>query len=329
MIRQFNADTVFMLAPQRHGSNKSQSLLSGNHPDLFGPYPPIPRTAFVELENKLADNLLSEIVLNANLSPRSVCENQHEITAAETHAELTARNLPVNTFGIMTSIYHIGARHSGQQNTRILCKSPDNLDVAEQYAHEINDAIFVHIIRDPRAVWNSGRGTPRGDQTPHKAALKWENYHLRAKKLADKFPVITIKYEDLMKETEAQLKRFCEFLQIDFFPEMMHGHHSQDAKDAAKVNPGLWGNLDKPVLQERADAWRKELPERDIYVIENTCRSTMATFGYQCESQANELTQEDMELAPDVMSKAPVEEPRKHQLIHLNHIKRKLHSNSE
>ncbi|MDB4670537.1 sulfotransferase [Pirellulaceae bacterium] len=327
MTRLFNADTVFMLAPQRHGSNKSQSLLSGNHPSLFGPYPPILRKDFIEIENNLKDKLLSELVLNANLSPRSVCANQHEITEEEVREELIARNIPVNTFGIMTSIYHVGARHSNKEGVKILCKSPDNLDAAEQYSNHINDAVFVHIIRDPRAVWNSGRGTPRGEKNAHKAALKWEDYHLRAKKFADRFPFITIKYEDLMKETEIQLKRFCEFLKIDFSQEMTQDHNSKEAIEAAKVNPGLWGNLDKPVLQQRAEAWRNELPEREIYITENTCRSTMESFGYQCESLAVDLTQEELEFTPEVTSKAPVEEPRKYQLIHLNHVKRNLLSN--
>ena len=45
-------------------------------------------------------------MLNANLGPRSVCANQHENTEEEVREELIARNIPVNTFGIMTSILY-------------------------------------------------------------------------------------------------------------------------------------------------------------------------------------------------------------------------------
>ena len=53
--------------------------------------------------------------------------------AAHLEAELKDRGLPFNSLGIMTAIYLIGARSAGRAGARILCKSPDNLAIAERH----------------------------------------------------------------------------------------------------------------------------------------------------------------------------------------------------
>ena len=327
MAENFNAYTIFMLAPQRHGSNKSQSLLSANHPDLYGPYPPVARQQFIDLETVLGHNLLDELTLNANLSPRSVRADGELLRPTDVEAELQSRHLPFNTFGIMTAIYLIGARSAGRKNARILCKSPDNLTIAERLGEQINDAVFVHVVRDPRAVWNSGRGTPRGPQTPHQAALQWSDYHKRATAIGQKHPLITVRYEDLMADTASELKRCCEFLEIPFITTMLEDHLSKDAQTAAKTNAGLWGNLDKPVLKDRAQAWCKELPDDEIAIIDNSCRATMEYFGYKPYYPEKQLTKSQKVFTPMITNKGVVEEPRHYQLIHIDHLRKTRNTN--
>ena len=324
MPYNFSAHTVFMLAPQRHGSNKIQSLLSAKHPNLYGPYPPLPRSKWVALESQLGPQLLSELTLNANLSPRNVCADGEQLRPEEVAAELKVRGLPFNSLGIMTAIYLIGARSAGRDGARILCKSPDNLAIADHHASQIDDAVFLHVIRDPRGVWNSGRGTPRGPQTPHQAALQWEDYHTRAAAIGQKHPCITLRYEELMADAASELKRCCDFLGISFRDEMLEDHLSKEAQSAAQTNPALWGNLDKPVLKERAQAWCQELPEEEIAIIDNSCRSTMERFGYTPVTAAAQLTDQQQTLTPSVTSKGTVKEPRRCQLIHLNHLQQAL-----
>ncbi|MDG1875706.1 MAG: sulfotransferase [Mariniblastus sp.] len=183
-MKQHRTSTVFMLAPQRHGSNKTQSLLSANNPHLFGPYPPIPRQAFMKLESKLGDQLLDAMVQNANLSPRPLVPNGTSIANKDVEQELKERNLPADVLGISLALGHLGAKLSGHAKARILCKSPDNLEIAEQFRNRFEDTSYIHLIRDPRAVWNSARGTPRGPQTPHASALKWSDYHTRVLSLS-------------------------------------------------------------------------------------------------------------------------------------------------
>ena len=211
----------------------------------------------------------------------------------------------------------MGAASNGKKGARILCKSPDNLDVVERFKDGFQDTAFIHLIRDPRAVWNSGRGTPRGPQTPHAAALKWADYHARVQELAKAIPLITLKYEELMLRPEMELKKACDFLGIPFHTNMLEDHASQAAKDAASTNPGLWGNLAKPVMLSRVEAWKDELPEKEISIIENSCREVMATYGYEPTMPEASIQRELRAYQPSIQSTDKVPEPRAAQLEHL------------
>jgi len=316
-MRQYSTSTVFMLAPQRHGSNKTQSMLSANNPALFGPYPPLPRQAFIKMEAMLGNGLLDAMVHNANLSPRPLASNGSHIGPKEVRLEMKKRGLPEDALGISIALCHVGARLSGQGEARILCKSPDNLEIVERYKDGFQDTAFIHLIRDPRAVWNSARGTPRGPQTPHASALKWADYHRRVTALSQEIPLITLTYEQLMLQPETELKRACAFLNVPFNADMLDDHGSSEAKKAAIANPGLWGNLAKPVLHNRIEAWKNELPQNEIDIVENSCASVMETFGYTPTFPSRELTEAEVDFKPEINSKALVDEPRKRQIKHI------------
>lgn len=310
-----------MLAPQRHGSNKTQSMLASNHPDLFGPYPPVPRQAFMKLQNTLNGELLSAMVHNANLSPRPLLADGRPLDAGALRALMQRRDLPEDALGISIALTLLAAEESGHPEARILCKSPDNLDIVEAHLERLDDSAFVHVIRDPRAVWNSGRGTPRGPQSPHGAALKWADYHSRVLKLGRVVPILTLRYEDLMTQPETELRRACDFLDIPFEAAMLEDHGAAAMKQAAEKNPGLWGNLAKPIQHDRITAWSRELPSDEIDIIDNTCRDVMARFGYEPMFDARPLTAEDRAFQPDTPPPPPGAEPRREQLDHIAELK--------
>lgn len=321
-MSDYHASTIFMLAPQRHGSNKTQSLLAAKNPALFGPYPPVPRRSFMALEPMAYEHLLDAMVLSANLSPRPLVPGGRLLTTAEVDEKRRERGLPGDALGISLAINAVGARLAGKAHARILCKAPDNLDITLACVDRLKDAAFVHLVRDPRAVWNSARGTPRGPQAPHASALRWADYHARVLELGRTTPIITLKYEELMVRTEAELRRACEFLDVPFTADMLEGHDSNELRLAASSHPGLWGNLAKPIQHDRITAWQRELPAEEIDIIDNSCREVMEAFGYEPRGEARELSEEEKALRPDLPPPDEGAEPRRHQLIHIEHLRR-------
>ena len=69
MPNPFYAKTTFMLAPQRHGSNKSQALLSTHHDSMFGPFPPVLRHRFVPLQAVLGCSCIIRVAAPGEPGP--------------------------------------------------------------------------------------------------------------------------------------------------------------------------------------------------------------------------------------------------------------------
>lgn len=98
----------------------------------------------------------------------------------------------------------------------------------ERYAPELFRSYgglrVVHMVRDPRdryeaslALWPDGKGRAGG------AVARW-NYSNRLaraneRRWPDRYRVV--RFEDLIRDTEATLRSVCEFLEEDFRPEML------------------------------------------------------------------------------------------------------------
>jgi len=318
---KFNANTIFMLAPQRHGSNKTQSLLAANHPSLLGPFPPVLGHWFQPLEGPLGDGLVEAMVASANLSPRpSTSADGQAMSSGDVRATMAKESLPATILGITTAIYSTGASLINRGDARILCKSPDNLRFIDEITSDVQDATFLHLVRDPRGVWNSGRGTARGPQSPYASAIAWRDYHGKVLALKNEISLHTVRFEDLLAQPELELQQVCSFLGIPFAPEMLNAHESAESQWAAKSSKQLWGNLDKPIKKGRAEAWRQELPEEEIAIVEAACSDLMAQFAYSTTLPVRTLLPSDIDGKPTVAPQAADADPRQFQLEHLREL---------
>jgi hypothetical protein len=321
MVPRFDAQTVFMLAPQRHGSNKTQALLGSHHRSMFGPFPPVLRQRFLALEPLLGDTLLDAMVANANLSPRPFSQvRERPITGEEVRVLMDARGLPSTVLGVMSALYRAGAIRGGCEDARVLCKSPDNLEIFGEIIASIGDAAFIHVVRDPRGVWNSSRGTPRGSQTPYLAARAWSEYHGKVASLMEEHPIHSLRFEDLLNQTEVELRRACAFLEVPFDMAMVNAHETPEARQAAKASKELWGNLSSPIKSARASAWERELPAEEVEIIEAACGDLMGHFGYARTQAPRSAKQVDIDYSPALPSADPTADPRCKQLSHLQEL---------
>jgi len=80
-------------------------------------------------------------------------------------------------------------------------------------------------------------------------------------------------------------------------------------------------------MQSRIDAWKRELPENEIEIIENSCSSVMEPYGYEPIFPSKTLTEAEKIYQPEFEAKSKVAEPRKQQLLHLEQLNSALLSN--
>lgn len=143
------------------------------------------------------------------------------------------------------------------------------------------DARFVHLVRDGRNVALSYAGMPFGPKTAPKAAVVWSERVLAG--VRDGRPLGAmryreIRYEDLVRDTEAQVKDLCSFLDLPFDPAMLD--YTERARDfvfekAARFNPHV---LEKP--QSDVRSWEDTMPDRQVELFESIAGSALSEFGY-------------------------------------------------
>ena len=159
------------------------------------------------------------------------------------------------------------------------------------------EARFVHLVRDGRDVALSVLGMNWGPSTVPEAAFRWKKRILRAREQAPRIGhYVEIRYEDLVRDTEATLRRICEFVDLPYDEEMLryHEHASERLQEKArdldrgpdKAPQTAEARLESHALAtqppdpERIERWRTEMSVEDRAVYEElaeTCSPTSAT----------------------------------------------------
>lgn len=149
---------------------------------------------------------------------------------------------------------------------------------------------FLHIFRDPRATYGSQTratsvniGTPMASD-PIVATKRW----LRTIEYFEKIPnddLLKIRFEDLLNDVSGKMNEVCDFINtqglapLSFDPESSSGGYFDKIPDEQK-------NLHKKVKKGKAEtgrteAWRNEVSEMDIHLIQKKAGHEMVRLGYE------------------------------------------------
>jgi hypothetical protein len=172
------------------------------------------------------------------------------------------------------------ARHMGKpQAIGWVDQTPSNLRYAVHLARSFPNAHFIHIIRDGRAIANSLLGVDWGPSTPVAAGDYWARLiapGLAAQLMLGPERMITIHYEDLVRENGKQLRKLAKFLSS---PGLV-----RDREDQGLVLPDHYStpqpDFGGPPDKSRVDAWRKKLSAREIEIFEATAGGLLENLGY-------------------------------------------------
>ena len=153
------------------------------------------------------------------------------------------------------------------------------------------DAKFIHMIRDPRAIllsqkkkWQAGL---RLKQPRFEVIRTFLNYHpvttsfiwkkainagLTPYQQLPRDRILTIKFEDLVRDPEYLTKRICDFLKIEFNCNMLNVTVELSATKAFEGKRGIQKAI--------AERWKTDLPKTEVYICEQINRALMNDLGY-------------------------------------------------
>jgi LPS sulfotransferase NodH len=147
------------------------------------------------------------------------------------------------------------------------------------------DALFVHLIRDGRDAAMSFLAMPRGivtetwmhPRTPADFASQWRTEVAGARRLGRRVGprYLEVRYEDLVADVGAALRRICEFAQLEYEPALADYAGSVDV--SAKPHQQ---SLQQPPTAGLRD-WRTQMAPADVAAFEHVAGDLLSELGYE------------------------------------------------
>jgi hypothetical protein len=174
--------------------------------------------------------------------------------------------------GAMRAFYGLYAARFGKR--RWGDKTPFYLRHMTMLAAVLPEARFVHIVRDGRDAALSIVPLWFGPNSVEEAASDWRDTVLEARRQGARLAhYFEVRYEDLVREPEATLRRVCAAVRLDYDPAMLR--YAERAPERVREvvrefrDPGgrliadvtqrhaIHANLARPPLPERIGGWRE------------------------------------------------------------------------
>lgn len=165
----------------------------------------------------------------------------------------------------------------------------DQTGVIERYADKIfaayPDARMIHMIRDPRdryagslALWPNGKARAGG------AVARWFYTIILAKRNLKKYPgrYLTIKFEDMVYETEKTIRDVCAFLGEEYYPEILGMPGAPEHRDKL-IRRSNGDSEHSPLSPQYIGIYRQQVPVHEIAFMQDIARRSLQQFGYARE----------------------------------------------
>ena len=170
-----------------------------------------------------------------------------------------------------------------EQKRRWGDKTPGYIELVPQLAHLFPGARFIHVIRDGRDVAKSFQARRWSGKWLHLNAQEWLvamqcGQRWRRSNFATQF--LEIRYEDVVRNPERELRRICEFLEEQYEPQMLSWQHRVGA-----LVPTREAHIHEKLVQEPSkddiERWKREMSAREILIGEAFMGPLLKAHGYE------------------------------------------------
>ena len=168
-----------------------------------------------------------------------------------------------------------------QGKTRWGDKTPRYVEDIALLASLWRDAHFIHLIRDGRDVALSYADVPFGPKTVGRAARLWAQRVRAGREAGSSLPegrYLEIGYENLVEDAEGEIKKICDFLELDFDPGMLD--YTERARDSVLPRASMYNpNVTRPPAKTRA--WQESMRPSHVEMFEAVAGDLLTALGYE------------------------------------------------
>ena len=172
-------------------------------------------------------------------------------------------------------------------NARALVdQTPEHIALTPFIRKIYPEACFLHVVRDPRAVYSSIRRAADSwaapgsfPRNPVQIARRWRDLVIKARALRETDAnLFELSYEKIHAEPEAELRRMHEWIGLGTNDELVKKSVEASGIDKlrakAKAPSGFF-------RRGSASGWREELKASEIKAIEHEAGAEMQEWGYE------------------------------------------------
>jgi len=165
-------------------------------------------------------------------------------------------------------------------------KDPRNLDFVRNIEKLYPDAKFIHITRDPRHIVASRLKAQWSASRPfifHPLIINAQfNNALRRLDRYKPANYYEINYENLLSDSENQLKNLCRFIGVKYENEMLN--YSNSSKELVADSEMQWKKETfKPIMKNNYNKWKKNLSNNQAFITQTICKDIFKNSDYQVE----------------------------------------------
>lgn len=256
----------FIVGCGRSGTSLLRSMLN-SHPDVSVPPEALSLIDFLRADRVPARRLRRQFLRDHELREWELRLAEPDLADCHSAAEMIYR---------VHRIYceARGASRWGHKTPRFV----RHLDLLGTH---FPDAKFIHIVRDPRAVARSFTRSPVHQSNPLYAAMRWRRDVSAGRAFIRAHPdaCLEVRYEALVRDPAATLRAVCDFLELRYEPEMLRYPESA-AAEIGRYHSTSHARLAALPDASRIDAWRDEVDDRSVRVIESIAGEIMDSYGY-------------------------------------------------
>jgi len=165
---------------------------------------------------------------------------------------------------------------------RAIEKTPLHVLCLEWIGACFPDAVVVNVVRDPIDVTSSLLGVPwQSSRSVIAHAARWMESVGAAEAYAAAHPerLVTVVYERLVREPEAEVRRLCAFVGLDYEPAMLDEFGQQAARNVGRGE--TWKrDVGSGVLLNRAGVWRSRMTPGQAWLVARATADRAGAYGY-------------------------------------------------
>ena len=147
---------------------------------------------------------------------------------------------------------------------------------------------IIFVVRDPRANYSSlkkWRSRTHGSMSVPRFAFEWGESVERNERNGRVYPVLTLRYEDLVHEPHWCMGNVCRFLGISFDQSLV----SPSIGGQQFEGNSVFGEKFSSISTSPFDRWKQLLSYEEVSLLEDLLGPRMREFGYEPTARGEDL----------------------------------------